>query len=60
MNPILGLFCASLVSAGVCYIIAKQRGASVPYWVVMALLVGPFSVPFVFFSKPKSITGSNA
>jgi hypothetical protein len=37
----------------VCYLVAKKRGANVAYWVVMGVLVGPFAIPFVFFSRPK-------
>jgi hypothetical protein len=59
MNPILGLFFASIVCAGMCFVIAKKRGSNVSYWVVMALLVGPFALPFVFFSKPKNISAAN-
>ena len=42
-----------LVCTGICYSVAKKRGANVPYWVVMGALIGPFAIPFVFFSKPK-------
>lgn len=37
----------------VCYVIAKERGANVRFWGYMAVLFGPFAVPFVCFAKPK-------
>ena len=37
---------------GVCYLIAKKRGAKVSFWVIMGAFFGPFAIPFVFFSKP--------
>ena len=37
-----------------CYVIAKERGASTRHWGLMAVLFGPFAVPFVCFAKPKS------
>lgn len=43
-----------LVCTGICYSVAKKRGANVPYWVVMGALIGPFAIPLVFFSKPKA------
>jgi hypothetical protein len=46
-----------VVCTGICYWVAKKRGANVPYWVVMGALIGPFAIPFVFFSKPKAPTG---
>ena len=38
---------------GVCYSVAKKRGAMVSFWVLMGALFGPFAIPFVFFSKPQ-------
>lgn len=37
----------------VCYVIAKERGANTRFWGWMAVLLGPFAVPFVCFAKPK-------
>jgi uncharacterized membrane protein YobD (UPF0266 family) len=44
---ILNLICMIL-----CYSVAKSRKANKTFWLLAALLVGPFAVPFVFFSKP--------
>ena len=35
----------------VCYLVAKKREAKVSFWVVMGILLGPFAIPFVFFSR---------
>ena len=53
MNPIVGLLFVSIICAGICYAVAKKRGSKASYWVVLALLIGPFAVPFVFYSNPK-------
>jgi hypothetical protein len=37
----------------VCYQIAKERQANIRFWGWMAVLFGPFAVPFVFFAKAK-------
>jgi hypothetical protein len=41
----------SIVCVYICYSVAKGRGANVRFWVIMGLLLGPFAVPFVLFSK---------
>ena len=43
-----------LVSIFACHFIAKRRGANAVYWGIMAALVGPLAIPFVFFSKRQS------
>lgn len=45
---LIPIFCA-----GICYSVAKNRSADVPFWVVMGLLFGPFALPFVFMAKAK-------
>jgi hypothetical protein len=35
-----------------CFYVAKSRKANKKYWLIVSLLVGPFAIPFVFFSKP--------
>ncbi len=54
MSVIFGLAIVTLCSTLVCYSVAKKRRANVPFWVVMAVLIGPFAVPFVFFAKPRA------
>ena len=53
MSPI-ALILICLVCAGICFFIAKQRGANTTYWVVMGFLVGPLAIPFVFFARKSS------
>jgi len=50
--PII-LILATLASAYVCYVIAKERRANARFWIWMGILLGPLAIPFVFFSKPE-------
>ncbi len=43
----------TVISVGICYYAAKQRGLSKPYWLFMGALFGPLAVPFVFLAKSK-------
>lgn len=43
-----------VVSAILCHFIAKSRGANAVFWGVMGAVIGPFAIPFVFFSKANS------
>ncbi len=52
MSVILVLILVTTLSALICYSIAMKRGADSRYWVIMAILLGPFALPFVVFSKP--------
>jgi len=52
MSVILVLMLITILSAMICYSIAKKRGADSRFWVIMAILLGPFALPFVVFSKP--------
>ena len=54
MSIIIFLILLPVVCAGICYTVAKNRNAAVPFWVVMGALFGPFALPFVFMSKPKN------
>jgi len=40
-----------IISAFVCYYVAKERGASTSFWTAMGAIFGPLAIPFVFFSK---------
>jgi len=52
MSVTLFLVVISILCAGICYSVAKSKGANVPFWVLMAALFGPLAIPFVFFAKP--------
>ncbi len=47
--PIIFAVCGS-----VCYSIAKTRGLSRPFWVVMGSLFGPLAILAILFAKPKA------
>ena len=47
------LILITLLSAAVCYFIARKRSADPVYWVVLALLLGPIAIPFACFAKPR-------
>jgi len=49
----LPLILITLLSATVCYFIARKRSADPVYWVVLGLLLGPLAIPFVCFAKPR-------
>lgn len=46
------MFITLSVSAILCHLIAKQRGANPVFWGVMGLLFGPLAIPLVFLAKP--------
>lgn len=52
MIPIILLI--TLVSAVICYEIAKSRSANKLYWTVMGVLFGPFAIPFAMMARPMS------
>lgn len=37
------------------YAVAAQRNANKPFWLAMGLLLGPFALPFVFFTKTSNM-----
>lgn len=45
------LVAITILSVGICYYAARQRGLSTPYWVFMGALFGPLAIPFVFLAK---------
>lgn len=46
------LIIINLISMALCFYVARFRKANKKYWLIISLLVGPFAIPFVFFSKP--------
>jgi hypothetical protein len=48
------LILISLLSAAVCFFVAKYRHTDIVFWVSMGFLFGPVAIPFVFFSRPKT------
>jgi len=49
---LLILFIPIFVSLWVCHTVAKKRGLNQRFWQMMALIFGPFAIPFVFLAKP--------
>jgi hypothetical protein len=54
------LVAITIISVGICYYTAKQRGLSTSYWVFMGALFGPLALPFVFLAKPKHANNNGA
>ncbi|MBT8114292.1 MAG: hypothetical protein KJP04_02870 [Arenicella sp.] len=48
------LLLLTIVSAWVCYSVARRRRANHVYWLIMGILFGPLAIPFVFLSRPKN------
>jgi hypothetical protein len=52
----MGLAVAIIISAffGVLlYYLADRRGYNKQFWLIMGILFGPFSIPFIFLGKRK-------
>lgn len=54
------LIAITVISVGICYYTAKQRGISKPYWIFIGALFGPLAVPFVFLVKSKHTNSDGA
>lgn len=48
---IFALLLINIISIYICYAIAKRRKTAKYYWALVGALLGPFAIPFVFFSK---------
>ncbi|MEH6549899.1 MAG: hypothetical protein V7711_12875 [Pseudomonadales bacterium] len=53
MNVAYAYLILALVSSIICYLVASKRGASIPFWIFVAIAFGPLAIPFVFFAKPR-------
>lgn len=42
-----------IVSATICFYIAKNKKRNAPYWAFAGCLIGPFAIPFVFLANSK-------
>jgi len=50
----MGLAAAIIISAffgALLYYLADRRGYNKQFWLVMGILFGPFSIPFIFLGK---------
>jgi len=53
----MGLAAAIIISAffgGLLYYLADKRGYNKQFWLIMGILFGPFSLPFIFLGKRKA------
>jgi hypothetical protein len=49
----IALILLPIVSAAICYFIAKQRNAKTLFWVLMGLFFSVLAIPFACFAKAK-------
>ena len=47
------LIAVTVVSAIICWVLAKRRHANPVYWSAMGILFGPFAIPFAMRAKAK-------
>ena len=48
------LLAVNILCVFICHYIATERGIKPVFWGVMAAVFGPFAIPFVLMSKPKT------
>ena len=53
MTIFIALVIVIIVSATICFYIAKGKNLNAQYWVLAGLLIGPFAIPFVFLANSK-------
>ena len=44
----------NIISVVICYQVTKSRGGNTRFWGGLAVFFGPFAIPFIFLSKPKT------
>lgn len=52
----IALILTAVASSYVCRTIANERHASARFWIWMGFIFGPFAIPFVFFSRPVTMS----
>jgi Na+/proline symporter len=53
MTIFIVLVIVMIVSAAICYYVAKNKNLNVRYWAFAGCLIGPFAIPFVFLANSK-------
>ncbi|MBD3670474.1 MAG: hypothetical protein HUJ29_06840 [Gammaproteobacteria bacterium] len=49
---------SSIVSAFICYYLARRKQANYTFWAVMGIAFGPLAIPFAyFFARPMTAQG---
>lgn len=59
MVGLLALTVLTLVSVYICYRLAREKNRSTQSWVVIACLVGPLAIPFIYWAKPLNTDNNN-
>jgi len=49
----VALILLPIISAVICYFVARHRNLQTSFWVVMGLVFSVLAIPFVLFAKPK-------
>ncbi len=53
MTILIVLIIVIIVSATICFYIAKGKNLNAQYWALAGFLIGPFAIPFVFLANSK-------
>lgn len=46
---------SSLISAFLCFTIARRRHGNFAFWAAMGIAFGPLAIPFSFFSRARKV-----
>ena len=53
MAILIALIIVIIVSATICFYVAKNKNLNARYWVFAGCLIGPIAIPFVFLANSK-------
>ncbi|MCP4372107.1 MAG: hypothetical protein GY797_28905 [Deltaproteobacteria bacterium] len=53
MAIFIALVIVIIVSAAICFYVAKNKNLNARYWAFAGCLIGPFAIPFVFLANSK-------
>jgi len=53
MTILIALIFVIIVSATICFYIAKSKNLNAQYWAFTGCLIGPLAIPFVFLANAK-------
>ena len=49
-----------MISTGICHYLARSKGLSSQFWIVMGALFGPFAIPFAYLAKDRATDRNSA